>query len=110
MAADPRSAQARELLQQVENANANRSAELGLRRKALKREQEEITREIRNEQKKRVRLMERARGLNDADLLAVICARAAAKTKAKAKAQDKSGSSMSLFVHVFAVARFQEHK
>ena len=88
MALDARSVQAHALLEEIGDARASRVAALDERRKSLKREQADISREIKNEQKKRQRLLEKARGLNDVDLVSVIAARAAAKAKAKAKARS----------------------
>ena len=45
-----------------------------------------LVKEIKNEEKKRRRRVDRARGLSDADLVSIITTRAAAKAKAKAKA------------------------
>ena len=52
-----------------------------------------MAKDIENERRKKARLMERARGLSDADLAAIIgerAAAAAAKAKAKAAAKGKA--------------------
>ena len=46
-----------------------------------------LAKDIANEQRKKARLMEKARGLSDADLAAIIGERAAVAAKAKAKAK-----------------------
>ena len=63
-------------------------------RRALMMERADVQKKIKNEKKKRHRIMEKAKGLSDADLMNVIAARAAqakaaptAKGKAKAKAK-----------------------
>ena len=52
---------------------------------ALKRERDALSRQIRAQEKKRLRTVERARGLSDADLLSIMAARAVAKARAEAK-------------------------
>ena len=64
--------------------------ELEDRKRALKREREQVSREMHNAQRRRDRLMERARGLTDADLIQLIGARAAAKAKPKAAPKGKA--------------------
>ena len=66
-------------------------------RRALMKERTDVQKMIKNEKKKRQRIMEKAKGLSDADLMSVIAARAAqakaapkAKGKANAKAKAKS--------------------
>ena len=63
--------------------------ELLERRKALKRERDQLTRDLRNADKRRVRLVEKARGLSDDDLVHILAARASAKAKAGARAKPK---------------------
>ena len=46
-----------------------------------------MQRELRNEERKRRRLVEKARSLSTEDLVTILGARAAAKAKAKAKAK-----------------------
>ena len=65
-------------------------SDLQARRKQLLREREQVAREIRNAERKRARLLERARGLSNEDLLAVMGVRAVAKAKPKAKAVGKA--------------------
>ena len=59
------------------------------RRKELRQERNNLGREIRNAEKKRARLVEKARHLSDGDLLSVLATRAAAKAKAKAKGKGQ---------------------
>ena len=60
------------------------------RRKALKAQCSAFYSEERKEEKRRARRTDRARGLNDTDLLAIVASRAAAKAKAKPKAKAKA--------------------
>ena len=92
MATDARSLQARALLEEVGDSRATRVAELEQRRASLKRDQSNISREIKKENKKRQRLLEKSRGLSELDLLTIISTRAAAKAKSKAKASAASAS------------------
>ena len=92
MATDARSLQARALLEEVGDSRANRVAELEQRRASLKRDQSNISREIKKENKKRQRLLEKSRGLSELDLLTIISTRAATKAKSKAKASAASAS------------------
>ena len=92
MDTDARSLQARALLEEVGDSRANRVAELEQRRASLKRDQSNISREIKKENKKRQRLLEKSRGLSELDLLSIISTRAATKAKSKAKASAASAS------------------
>ena len=92
MATDARSLQARALLEEVGDSRATRVAELEQRRASLKRDQSNISREIKKENKKRQRLLEKSRGLSELDLLTIISTRAATKAKSKAKASPASAS------------------
>ena len=67
-------------------------AALEERRKELRRERDAVAKELRNAERKRQRLLERARGLTDNDLLSILATRAAAKAvpKAKGKAAAKA--------------------
>ena len=60
------------------------------RRKDLQKQRKSIARSIKNEEKKRTRVVERARRLSDNDLLNLMASRAAAKAKVQAKAAKKS--------------------
>ena len=57
------------------------------RKRQLQQERNVLSRELRNAERKRVRLVERARGLNDADLINIVTSRAAARSAAAAKAK-----------------------
>ena len=59
-------------------------------RRLLKAQAASLYREQRAEEKRRFRRMDRARGLNDEDLLAIVASRAVAKAKAKPKAKAKA--------------------
>jgi len=62
---------------------------LEAQRKRLAQEHRELTNRIRNAERKRARLLERARGLSNDDLLQIMADRAQAKAKAKASAKAK---------------------
>jgi predicted nucleic acid-binding Zn-ribbon protein len=69
----------------------NKLIELDDRKRDLKREREQVSKDLRNSQKRRDRLLEKARGLTDADLLDILAQRAQAKAKAAAaKAKPKA--------------------
>ena len=55
------------------------------RRRELRCERDATTRQLRNEERKRARLMETARRLSDEDLISIVASRAAAKAKAEAQ-------------------------
>ena len=56
-------------------------------RRDLQKRRDALNRQLRNTEKKRTRLLERARSLSSDDLLAIVAARAAAKAKPKPKAK-----------------------
>ena len=62
---------------------------LEAQRKRLAQEHRELTNRIRNAERKRARLLERARGLSNDDLLQIMADRAQAKATAKASAKAK---------------------
>ena len=68
------------------------SQQLAQRKKALRVEREQLNKDLRNADRKRARLLERARGLTDDDLMNIIASRAAAKSKAAAKAKAKAAA------------------
>ena len=72
------------------DAAAGRRAELVQQQKDLKAQRRRLTMDLANENRKRVRLLEKAKGLSDADLMAILASRAAAKAKAKPKATPKA--------------------
>ena len=55
----------------------------------LKEQQKRLARDVKNEERKRARNLERARGLRPADLLSVFTEKVNAEAKAKAKAKAK---------------------
>ena len=57
------------------------------RERALQEERKRVAKEMKLQERKRQRLLVRAQGLSDADLLDIITSRAAAKAKAKSKAK-----------------------
>jgi len=68
------------------------NAHLQQRQKELLDERRRVAQELHNEARKRMRRMDRARGLSDDDLLEILRSRAAAKAKAspEAKATGKA--------------------
>ena len=61
--------------------------DLAGQRRDLRKQRDELNRQIRNEERKRARLLERARNLSNDDLLSILGSRAAAKANAKPKAK-----------------------
>ena len=87
--ADHEHASAVELLSAAEQARYDRAAEMVANRKRLKRGQQELTRQSRNEQRKRQRLIQKARALSETDLATILGARAAARAKARPKGKAR---------------------
>ena len=88
-AVDP-SAAALELIHGLGDRSADRMAELTERKRPLKQERAEVAKQIKAEARKRKKIMEKAKTLSDAELMAVLAARgAAAKAKAQANAKAK---------------------
>lgn len=73
----------------IGDASADTFEQLAQRRRELIQERSRLNQQIKLEERKRARRVERARGLTDADLLGIIAARATAKMKAMAKAKAK---------------------
>ena len=69
---------------------ADRLAVLSARNKALQAERRQLRTESRLEERKRQRILARARGLSDSDLLGIVGMRAAAKARVTAKPKAKS--------------------
>ena len=65
----------------------DRIAQLRAQQATIHEERKRVQRELRNEERKRRRLVEKARSLSTEDLVTILGARAAAKAKAKAKAK-----------------------
>ena len=59
----------------------------------MRRAQQRLANEHRNAERRRVRLVDRAHGLSNADLEAILVQRAVAKAKAKAKAKSKAAAT-----------------
>ena len=74
----------------IGDQTVERLANLEDRKKRLYVEGEALKKDIKNVERKRLRLKEKARGLSDADLLDIIATRAAAKAKAHTKAKAKA--------------------
>ena len=85
-----RTAAARVILEGIEDASADAVKTLEERRAELQRERMQLKKDLRNENRKRKRLLSKARGLSVDDLLAVVTMKAGAKAKAKAKAGAKA--------------------
>lgn len=83
--------QAQTLLEGAGDSRADAVANLNARRLESKREQQTVAKEIHNQQRKRARLLGKAKGFTDSQLLAVVSIRAAAKAKVKAKSNANSG-------------------
>ena len=64
-------------------------ADLNTRRKDLLVERRRVAKAIKNQEKQGHRIVERARGLSDDTLIAIVASRACAKVKAAAKAKAK---------------------
>lgn len=75
------------ILVSEQNAEEERIVSMQNERRNLKRQQQDLTRQIKNEARKRQRLLQRAKCLSEADLLTVLGSRVRAKSKAKAKAK-----------------------
>ena len=84
--------QAREILSQLGDERAGRVSVLESQRRDMKRQQQILTAQIKLESRKMQRLLDKARGLSDSDLLSVVATRAAAKAKASTKAKGKAGA------------------
>ena len=69
---------------------AQRVADLEERRRALVQGRKAVQKDLRNEQRKKRRLLDKAKTLSDGDLLQVIATRAKAKSVAEAKAKAKA--------------------
>ena len=84
-----RAAAARVILEGIEDASADAVNSLEQRRAELQRERMQIKKDLRNENRKRKRLLAKAKGLSVDDLLTVVTMKATAKAKAKAKAEAR---------------------
>ena len=85
--ASPRAVEALAFLEDVGDASADRVATMNTRRRQLLQERMALSREIKNETRKRQRLLEKSRGLSNEALMEIIAARAARAAQAKAKAK-----------------------
>ena len=90
----PRAAEAIRILQGFGHEDAERLIQLEERRRTLHQQRQAVQKEIKNESRKRQRLLEKAKGLSDDSLLQVIVNRASkAEAKAKGKAKSKSSAT-----------------
>ena len=95
--ASPRTAEAIDILRSAGDADAEKLAMLEAHRKELHNQRKTLTKEIKNEMRKRRRLLTKARGLSNESLLEVIAARHAKSAQAKAKANAPSTNERSTF-------------
>ena len=76
---------ARDLLQLAGDTRSDHIHTLQARQKALQAQRTALAKTIKSENKKRQRVIDKAKTLSTDNLLAVVASRAAAKAKAKAK-------------------------
>ena len=79
----------------IGDASSSTLKDLAEQRAQLRRQRDDVNRQIRNAEKKRARLIERARNLSNTDLLSILGSRAAAKAKAKPAAKRKAVANAS---------------
>ena len=72
------------------DGSPDRISQIMEQRRQMKRDAARLAADLRNEDRKRVRLLEKADRLSDADLQAIMIKRGQAKAKAQAKAAAKS--------------------
>ena len=72
------------------DTGADQLAGLNARKRAIQQDRRRLAQDIKNAERKRTRCVEKARGLSDTDLVAILATRAAAKAKAVAKAKAKT--------------------
>ena len=89
-AAAAAAAAAMAILGNANDAAANRVADLEQQQRAINQQRKQVAKDLKNEKKKRQRVMDKAKTLSDAELLQVLGARANANAKAKAKAKAKA--------------------
>ena len=100
----PRAAEAIRILQGFGHEDAERLIQLEQRRKTLHQQRQAVQKEIKNESRKRQRLLEKARGLSDDSLLQVIVNRASkAQAKASGKAKAKAGATSAAATGVITI-------
>ena len=63
---------------------------LSARKRDLAQERRRLSKELKQEERKRARRMDKARGLSDDDLMSIVAMRVTAKAKAKAKPKAKA--------------------
>ena len=71
------------------SAAANRRAAIEEKRREAAKKRKELTRDLRNEDRKRQRVIQKARGLTEEDLLELLGSKARAKAKSKSAAIAK---------------------
>ena len=90
--AGDRAAAARAFIEASPDASADALAALEERRAALQAERLQVKKELRNEARKRRRLLAKAKGLSEEELVSVMIMKAQAKAKASAKAKSEASS------------------
>ena len=88
------------------DAAGDERAAMVRRQRELKDERRRLQMDMNNANRRRGRVIERARGLTDADLLDILAARAAAKAKAKANAKAKAKAAAKGKAKAFGVFAF----
>ena len=86
LAADRRRDATRALLESSPDTSAETVAALNQRRAELQAERVQVKKDLKNENRRRKRLLVKAKGLAEEDLVDVLIMKAQAKAKAKAKA------------------------
>jgi peptidoglycan hydrolase CwlO-like protein len=76
--------------------------DLADQRRDLRKQRDEVNRVTRNEERKRARILERARNLSNDDLVAILGSRAVAKASAKPKAKGAAKGKAKAKVKVVA--------
>ena len=89
MAANDPIAAARALLEAAGDAPGDRVAALQQQKRDLQAQRTAVAKAIKNEAKKRKRVLDRAKTLSTDDLLSVVASRAAAKAKALASQRSR---------------------
>ena len=77
----------------VGDVSGNRLAAFHSRKRDMQRERDRLNADIKNAERKRLRLIERAKGLSDEDLYLILGQRAAANAKAAARALAKAAAA-----------------
>ena len=73
-----------------DDPNEKRMRDIAEQQKELTRQRRKLANDMRNEDRKRVRLIEKAKGLSRKDLLGIVAMQSATEAKKEAKAQAKA--------------------